>query len=73
MTRIRNLSTINRRVRKADHGHSIVQQSYWTVGSRARERRAITCQCGKRFTGWGHTSYYSWTRHLRDNGLTVAS
>lgn len=52
------------RPRKSDGGHSIIKVS--TIRNYAgRERTALTCQCGKRMTGWGDRAFYSYATHRK--------
>lgn len=53
-----------RRTKKADQGHSIVLMESWSTDEFGiYVRRAITCQCGKRYTGNGDRSWYSYDAH----------
>jgi hypothetical protein len=66
-----NLRTTKHRTRKADKGHSVVLRESWTRSPvlGMAERRAITCQCGKRWTGNGIRADYSYADHLRKEGV----
>lgn len=58
------------RPRKADKGHSIVKMESWTKDAYGfGQRRALTCQCGKRMTGNGERSHYAHTAHLKQEGV----
>jgi hypothetical protein len=48
---------------KEDHGHTAIQ--YGQKVSRMSMRRAVRCQCGKVYTGWGSRAIYSYLAHLR--------
>ena len=63
-TRFDNLTTHTNRTRKDDKGHSIVVSERGT-DYRGLDREALRCECGKEFTGWGATAFYSHQRHPR--------
>lgn len=66
-----NLGVMTSRPRKADQGHSIVRSETWTRTPvwGLDERRALTCQCGKRMTGNGMRALYTHGAHLRAMGV----
>lgn len=63
-TRFENVTTRKSRTRKADKGHSVVASERGT-DYRGITREALRCECGKEFTGWGATAFYSHQKHLR--------
>lgn len=56
--------TTTLRPRKADKGHSIVKMQTWLT-PRLSERRAVVCECGKRYTGYGDRASYSHAAHVK--------
>jgi hypothetical protein len=50
---------------QGDKGHSIVRFGQRASWSSLSVRRAIECQCGKVYRGWGSRAIYSYEAHLR--------
>lgn len=50
---------------KIDEGHSVVRTQSWWDGGAFVIRRAVVCQCGRRYTGLGMRPHYTHIAHQK--------